>query len=388
MGKLNAQILAMAPDHSKNIIAKAKAKKDDPSYINLSIGEPDFATPKKIVDELYKWASQGYTHYTVGLGLPELRERIAKKLKEENNCHYTADQIVVTPGAKFAIYAIIRALVDQGAEVMYLTPVWLSYSSIIEISNGVPVPVHLNYDDGYKVTLKALEAKVTDKTRALMINYPNNPTGKCLTPEDYKAIKTFLLNHPDIYLVSDEIYERITYDGHAAYSPASDPELANRVITVNGFSKAFAMTGWRLGYLAAPPEIIELIDWLNDNIMTCVSGFLMKAALFALDCQDETENMRKVFEQRRNLFINGLNSIPGVEAIMPEGAFYAWVRITKEGIKDSVNLTDFVLNKAHIISMPGIAYGEDAFPCVRMSYAAATEDLQKAVEQLRKAMKA
>lgn len=386
MGKLNTQILAMAPDRSQSVIAKAKAKKNDSAYINLSIGEPDFATPKQIVDEMYKWASQGYTHYTEGLGLPELRARIAQKLKEENNCSYSADQIVVCPGAKFAVYAAIRALVNPGDEVMFLTPVWLSYSTIIQISNGIPVPVHLNYEDDYTVTLEILEAKVSDKTRCLMVNNPNNPTGKVLTEPEYEAIKTFLLRHPDIYLLSDEIYERIVYDGCNVRSLAADPDLANRVIVINGFSKAFAMTGWRLGYMAAPAEVVELVRRLYDSTMTCVSCFLQKGALYALDCQAETEKMRQVFEQRRDLFVAGLNSIPGVECKKPEGAFYAWVRITKEGIKDSVDLEEFVLDKAHIIAMPGIAYGEDAFPCVRFSYAAATEDLKEAIERLRKAM--
>ena len=387
MGKLNEQLLAMAPDRSQTVVAKAKAKKSDPAYIDLSIGEPDFSTPKQIVDEMYKWASNGYTHYTIGLGLPELRARIAKKLKEENNCNYTADQIVMTTGAKFAIYAAIRAIVSPGAEVMYLTPVWLSYSSIIEASNGVPVPVHLNYEDGYKVTLEALEAKVTDKTRALMMNYPNNPTGKILTPDDYKAIKAFLLKHPDIYLVSDEIYERIVYDGNVAFSPASDPDIADRVITVNGFSKAFAMTGWRLGYLAAPSDVVEVVRRLDVNTLSCVSGFEQKAALFALDCQDETEKMRKAFDERRKMFIKGLNEIPGVEADMPEGAFYAWVKFTKEGIKDSIDLEEFILDKAKVIAMPGISYGEEDFPCVRLSYAASTEDLTNAVARIKEAMK-
>jgi len=386
MSKFNQQIASLQPSRSVVIMAKAKKMKaTDPEIIDLAGGEPDFDTPEKISQELFKWIKDGYTHYTVGLGLPELRSRIAHKLCEENNCTYAADNIIVTPGGKFAIYVAVRAIVNPGDEVIYLNPAWVSYPSIIEASNAIPVPVSLDYNNDYRITLEALEDKVSDKTKLVIINYPNNPTGKVLRKEDMKVLKEFLLRHPDIYLLSDEIYERITYGGVKNISPAADPEIADRVITVNGFSKSVAMTGWRIGYLAAASDLIAVANKLFQHTLTCVSGFIQKAAVVALDCQQEIEAMRQRYEARRNKFISGLNSIPNVHCEMPDGAFYAWVKFDLPGM-DSEQVCEFILEKAKVVGVPGISYGEENIPCMRFSFAAADGDLRQAVVNIRRAV--
>lgn len=381
----NQYIDHLAP--SKSIVFMAKAKelqKKDPSVISLAGGEPDFDTPKRIKDELKKQLDENFTHYTVGPGLPELREKIAEKLRHENECPYTADGVIVTPGGKFAIYLAVRSFVNTGDEVMYLEPGWVSYPAIIEASTAVPVSVRLSEENNFRITREVLEEHCTEKTRMLIINYPNNPTGKILTAEEALIVKDFLLAHPDVLLLADEIYERIVFDGRRSVSMASFPEIADRVLTVNGFSKSVAMTGWRIGYVAAAPALTRVMYKLFQHTMSCTSGMIMKAAIVALDCQEEIEEMRRAYEARRDVFINGLNEIPGVSCELPEGAFYAWVKFDLPNM-NSEQVCDYILNEAKVVGVPGIAYGTDA-PYVRFSFAASMENLKEAVSRIRKAV--
>ncbi|WP_409968863.1 pyridoxal phosphate-dependent aminotransferase [Bengtsoniella intestinalis] len=382
----NLQIENLQP--SKSMVVMAKAKKmqaTDPDVIDLSGGEPDFDTPQKIRDALKCWIDNGYTHYTVGAGLPELRTRIARKLQEENHCHYTPEQVIVTPGGKFAIYLAVRALVNAGEEVMYLNPAWVSYGSIIESSGGVPVGVDLAYDDEYAITEQALEAAVTDNTKLLIINYPNNPTGKLLTPNDRDALTAFMHKHPQVFVLSDEIYERIVFDGQENISLASDKTLSERIITVNGFSKSVAMTGWRIGYLAAGTEVVKRAFKLYQHTVTCVSGFMQKACVVALDCQEEIESMRVSYENRRDKFIGALNAIDGVECKLPNGAFYAWARF-EVGDMSSETLCEYLLDNAKVACIPGISYGETGCTCVRFSFATSEEALLQGAKNIAVAM--
>ncbi len=381
----NKEIASLSPSKSMAFMAKAKQMQAaDPTVINLAGGEPDFCTPKKICDELERQIASGYTHYTVGAGLPELRARIAKKLDEENGCHYSPESIIVTPGGKFAVYLAVRALVNAGDEVMYLEPGWVSYPSIIESSAAVPVPVRLSLAQNYKITLEQLNRHATDRTKALIINCPNNPTGRTLSREEADAIERFLILHPDIVLIADEIYERIVFSGHSNISMASYTSVADRVVTVNGFSKSAAMTGWRIGYLAAAPEIWKVMYKLFQHTITCVSGFIQKAAVVALDCTEEIEEMRQSYERRRDIFVGGLNAIDGVECSYPEGAFYAWVKFDIPGL-DSEGVCDYILREAKVVGVPGAAYGTDD-SCVRFSFASSEEDLRRAVERIAAAM--
>ena len=382
----NRQIAGLKPSASMQLMAKAKAMKAaDPAIIDLAGGEPDFDTPEKITQEAIRQLTNGYTHYTVGPGLPELRAGIAQKLLEENGCHYAPEGVVVTPGAKYAIYLAVRALANSGDEVLYLNPAWVSYISIIEAAGAVPVGIDLRYENDYRLELDALEEKTTNKTKALIINYPNNPTGKLLHVDDLAVLKAFMLRHPDIYVISDEIYERIRYDGKSNLSPAADVELLPRVITVNGFSKSVAMTGWRIGYLAADAEVAKVINKLFQHTITNVSGFIQKAAVVALTCKDEIEQMRAQFERRRDLLVDALNAIPGVRCVKPEGAFYAWVSFDLPGM-DSSSVTEFILNKAKVVGVPGIAYGVKSPSCMRFSFAASDDALRQAAENIAKAM--
>lgn len=381
----NHEIQGLQPSKSMTFMGKAKQlQAKDPEIVNLSGGEPDFDTPVKIREELYRQVGAGYTHYTVGPGLPELRERIVKKLKEENGCNYSPDGVIVTPGGKFAVYLTVRSLVNPGDEVMYLEPAWVSYPSIIEASNARPVPVRLPRESNYRITLEQLEQYVTDKTRLLIINYPNNPTGRVLSRQEADVLEQFLLRHPDLLLLADEIYERITYAGNENVSMGSYPSVADRVITMNGFSKSVAMTGWRIGYLATTPEIKNVMYKLFQHTVTCVSGFVQKSAVVALDCTQEIEEMRRSYEHRRDLFVGGLNEIEGVECTIPEGAFYAWVKFDIPGL-DSEGVCEFILKNAKVVGVPGVAYGTDD-SCVRFSFATAEEDLKRALVQIKAAM--
>lgn len=387
MNTYNKEISQLQPSRSIAFMAQAKQMKaSDPSIISLAGGEPDFDTPVKICQELKKQLDEGYTHYTVGPGLPELREAIAKKLREENGCDYTPEGVIVTPGGKFAIYMAVRSMVNPGDEVMYLEPGWVSYPSIIEASAAIPVPVRLTWDTDFCITRDILERYVTEKTKMLIINYPNNPTGRCLRMAEALEIKAFMESHPDVLLLTDEIYERILYTGNENISMASFPQLLNRVLTVNGFSKSVAMTGWRIGYVAAAPELTKVMYNLFQHAITCVSGFIQKAAVTALECTEEIEQMRCEYEKRRNMFISALNAIDGVTCMMPEGAFYAWVKFDIPGF-DSEKICDYILKHARVVGVPGVAYGTDE-PCVRFSFAASWEDLETAAKRIAQAMKA
>lgn len=387
MTGFNKEISQLQPSRSIAFMAQAKKMKaTDPSIISLAGGEPDFDTPVKIREELKRQLDVGYTHYTVGPGLPELRKAIAEKLREENHCAYTPEGVIVTPGGKFAIYMAVRSMVNPGDEVMYLEPGWVSYPSIIEASAATPVPVRLTWEQDFRITREVLEAKCTGKTKMLIINYPNNPTGRALSMPEALQIKAFLEDHPDVLLLTDEIYERILYSGKENISMASFPEIADRVLTVNGFSKSVAMTGWRVGYVAASDRIAKVMYNLFQHTMTCVSGFIQKAAVTALSCREEIEQMREEYEARRDMFIGGLNAIPGVECMIPEGAFYAWVKFHIPGY-DSEGICDYILKTARVVGVPGIAYGTDE-PCVRFSFAASREELETAVKRIAAAMQA
>lgn len=383
----NKEISELQPSRSISFMAQAKQMKaKDPTVISLAGGEPDFDTPVKIREELKRQLDAGFTHYTVGPGLPELRKAIAKKLREENGCNYTPEGVIVTPGGKFAIYMAVRSMVNPGDEVMYLEPGWVSYPSIIEASAAIPVPVRLTWDQDFRVTREILEKHYSYKTKMLIINYPNNPTGRCLSMPEALEIKAFMEAHPDVLLLTDEIYERILYTGKENVSMASFPEIHDRVLTVNGFSKSVAMTGWRVGYVAASERIAKVMYNLFQHTMTCVSGFIQKAAVTALNCQEEIEQMRVEYESRRDMFIGGLNTIDGVQCMIPEGAFYAWVRFDIPGF-DSEQICDYILKHARVVGVPGIAYGTDE-PCVRFSFAASKEELETAVKRIATAMQA
>lgn len=379
----NELILNLKPSSSMEYMKKAtEFKSRDSEIIDLSGGEPDFDTPLPIREEAKKWLDKGFTHYTIGQGLPELRHRIAQKLKDDNHIDCNMRNILVTPGAKYAIYLAIRALINSGDKVLYFEPGWVSYKSIIEASGGVPVPLRLDSHNEYRISISALENAIRQEVKIIIINYPCNPTGRILTRNEADKIRDFLLLHPELIVISDEVYEQIVFEGKKSISLASYPEIAERVITVNGFSKSYAMTGWRVGYVAASEDIIHTAYKLYQHTITCVSGFIMKAATVAFDCITELEGMCQSYEERRNLFLGGLSNIHGIHCLNPEGAFYAWVKFEIPGFC-AEKICDLILTEAKVVGVPGDAYGTDE--CyVRFSFAANSDDLKKAVERIEK----
>lgn len=382
---MNHKLDQMKPSASLVFMTRAREmQKTDPSVISLAGGEPDFATPDRISMAAIKSLTEGYTHYVVGPGIPELRGAIAKKLREENGIICDENQIMVTPGGKNAIYLAVNAVLDEGDEAMILDPAWVSYEPIILAAGGVPVHAKLDHKTDYRITDAVLEAAVSEKTRLLIINYPNNPTGRILHADEAEILEAFLLRHPEIYLLSDEVYERIIY-GVESVSMGSLSAVAVRVITVNGFSKSVAMTGWRMGYLAANKEVFQAAYKLYQHSLSCMSGFMQKGAVEAFKCQCEIEEMRAIYEQRRDMFIGILNSIPGVRCTVPEGAFYAWVYYDVKGMSSS-EICEYLLENARVVGMPGTAYGEEDVTCMRFSFANATDELEDAANRIKTAI--
>ena len=379
---MNKDILALEPSKSVALLALVKKMQaEDPNVLNLTAGDPDFSTPEAVCEEAFAWLKKGYTHYTPSQGDADLREAIAKKLQEENQAAFTADDIIITPGGKFAVYLAVRTLLARGEEAIWLTPGWVSYPAIITASGGVPKAVHLDYAKEYKITAEQLEKAVSEKTRLLILNYPNNPTGKILSAEEAEEIAVFLRRHPDLYVLSDEMYEKIVFDGVKSVSVASCPEFSDRVMIVNGYSKSAAMTGWRIGYLACKGDILKNAMKLFSHTMSCTSGFVQKAALKAMSCAEETEAMRRTYEARRNLLVEGFKTIPHTDFQSPEGAFYAWVRFDVK--EDAGAFAEKLLREAKIGCIPGNAFGAEDACYLRFTFAASEEVLKEMLVRLK-----
>ena len=385
--KFNETLLTIPPSASLAVSEKAKRlKAEGIDVITLATGEPDFDTPDAARIAGIAGIAEGHTHYNAALGLPALRQRIARKLCEENGIDASEENIILTPGGKYAVYEAIRTFITPGKEeeVMILNPAWVSYGPIVMAAGGIPVNVELSFETHYKITREALDSAVSKQTRAVIVNYPNNPTGCILSQEEAEILADFALTH-DLILISDEIYERITYDKKQSVSLASLPQIADRVITLNGFSKAAAMTGWRLGYACAPKEVIGKISILSQHTISCLSQFSMEAALAALDCQEDIARMVASYDARRGFFVKGLNDIPGVTCLVPQGAFYAWAKVDLAE-KDSFEIADYLLDEARVAVVPGDSYGKGGSRCIRMSFATAEADLREALERMRAAI--
>jgi len=264
--------------------------------------------------------------------------------------------------------------------VIILDPAWVSYESIVQAASGVAVHASLDFAQGYAITEQVLEQCVSSRSRVLIVNSPNNPTGRVMTGQEARTIADFALRH-DLMIVADEIYEKLLFDGHKHISLGSMPEIADRVVTVNGLSKCVAMTGWRLGYLTAAQEVVDRIYLFYQHVFTCLAEFVQEAALRAFDCHSEIEQMRLSYQARRDRFVGALQAIPGLRCIVPEGAFYAWAWVDYQGM-DANEMATFLLEKAHVVVVPGGAYGENGKQCIRMCFAAAQEELDKATARI------
>lgn len=350
--------------------------------VNLAGGEPDFNTPQHIIDAGYQAILAGDTHYPPSFGTPALLDAIVAKLKRENNVHHiTPNQIVVTPGGKWAIYVTLAVTLNPGDEVLVLDPSWVSYAPMVELNKGVAVRVPLPSIENFTITRELLERYITPRSKLIMVNSPNNPTGRVLTRTEIDAIVQ-VANEHDLYVMSDEIYEHILYDDAVHYSLAAEPGMAERTIIVNGFSKAYAMTGWRLAWLAGPAPVIKLARTYQTQTVTSAASFTMAAGVAALNGpQDAVRTMTAAYAERRKFVLDALEEIPGIECPPIEGAFYVFPKFTATQ-KGSLEIANILLEKALIATTPGIAFGEAGEGHVRFSIATHMHDLERMVDRL------
>lgn len=348
----------------------------------LSGGEPDFNTPERIKAEGIKAIQNNMTHYTPAAGLMELREAISRKLLKENGI--IADpktQIIVTPSGKLALYQTLVSFLEPGDEAMLLEPNWVSYKEIVKMTGATCVSVPLRHEDNFRITRDILESKLTDKSKMVIICNPCNPTGRVFTEEEIQTLADFVDEH-DLLLVADEIYEKLVYDGHRHISVGAIEKVKDRVITLNGFSKGYAMTGWRLGYSVASAPLTKVMMKMQESTVTTSAAMVQKAAVVAFDCEDDVQYMVADYKRRRDFIVNSLNEIPCIHCPMPEGAFYIFPKIDYKGM-NSFELCDYILEKANVLVAPGDVFGEGGEKCIRIAYPASMETLEKTAERFK-----
>ena len=387
---LSDRITALAESQTIAMAKKARelaAQGHD--VINLSFGEPDFQTPQYIKDAAKKAIDDGFTFYTPVPGYPELRQAIVDKFKRDNNLDYKPENIVVSTGAKQSIANAILCLVNPGDEVIIFSPYWVSYEEIVKLAEGVPVPLMGRLENEYKVTAEQLEKAITSNTKVVMYSSPCNPTGSVFDQEELLALARVLEKHPQVYVVADEIYEYINFEGVHA-SMAGFDFIKDRVITVNGFSKGYAMTGWRVGYLAARKDIAAACDKMQSQITSGTCSIAQKAAYAALQGgKTSAEEMREAYRRRRNLVLDLMTDIPGFKTYVPAGAFYIFPDVSyyfgksHEGgtIHNSLDLSMYLLTDANVALVSGDAFG--APQCIRFSYATSDEKLVEALRRIK-----
>ena len=362
-----------------------------PDVIRLEFGEPDFDTPENIKSAAVRAINAGRTKYTSSAGLPELRNAISSKLSKENLVSYDpTKEVVVTAGATSAINLAFLSTVDVGDEILVPDPGWATYAHAVSVVGATPVPYSMHESTGYSFELVSAERLVTPKTRAILINTPCNPTGSILSRKNLKEIAEFAIEH-NLFVLSDEVYEKFLYDDGGGVknehvSIASIPEMKERTVTINAFSKTYAMTGWRIGYAAAPEPISAAMTKINAAQSSCVSTIAQFAALEALTGpQDSVETMISAFDERREVLVKGLDEFPGFACPMPQGAFYAFPNVMGTGM-NSYSLTMKILDKAHVAVVPGSSFGKQGEGYLRLAYANSVENIRKALLRIRKVL--
>ena len=351
--------------------------------IALAGGDPDFDTPEHIVAAALHSIENGGTHYPAPMkGVTPLLEAIAAKMERDNEIFVDPKtDVVVTPGGKWSLYLALASIINPGDEILYLEPVWVSYPPMIILAGGTPVPVSLPSERNFEITADLIRARITPNTKAIMINTPNNPTGRVLTQTELEAVAEVALE-ADLYVIADEIYEKLVFDGRSHISIGSLPDMAERTLTINGMSKAYAMTGWRLGWLVGPTNILKVATRMNSQTVSSAAHFTMHAAAAALNGPQEfISMMRDSYQARRDFMVKAMNEIEGVHCRSIEGAFYLFPSFPGSS-KNSLELADALLDKAGIAGTPGIAFGSSGEGHVRFSIATAMEDLERAVERL------
>lgn len=381
--KLAARVGRVTPSLSLSIDAKAKAMKADGINVcSFSVGEPDFPTPAHIRTAAEQALEAGKTKYGPVAGEPKLREAIAQKLQKENSLCYGAENVIVTNGGKHSLFNLMLATLEPGEEVIIPAPYWLSYPEMVKLAGGEPVIVQTTEETQFKITPEQLQQAITPKTRFLILNSPSNPTGMVYTPDEIRAIADVVVRN-DIYVVSDEIYEKLLYDGAEHLSIGSvSPEIYERTIVSSGFAKAYAMTGWRVGFLAGPVELIRACSTIQGHSTSNVCTFAQYGAIAALEgSQDCVEEMRQAFAERRKIMLEMVNAIPGLTCAKPNGAFYLFPSIKQLGMT-SLEFSDALLEEQEVAVIPGIAFGAD--DCFRLSYATDLDTIQRGMERIDK----
>ena len=378
------------PSITLAITAKAKAlKAEGVDVVSFGAGEPDFNTPKNIIDAAIRAMEEGKTKYTPTAGIIELREAICNKLEKDNNLKYNPNQIIVSTGAKQCLADVFMAILNPGDEVIVPTPYWVSYPELIKLADGTPVFVEANEKAGYKYTIEDLEKVVTDKTKALVLNSPNNPTGTIYQKEELEVIAEFAKKH-DILIISDEMYEKLIYDGEKHISIASlSQDAYERTVVINGVSKAYAMTGWRIGYAAAKEEIIKLMVSVQSHVTSNPNSIAQYASVEALNGPtDELVKMIVEFDNRRKFMVKRIGEMEGLDIIYPKGAFYLMINVSSvygkaingKTINSSLDFSAELLEEEKVAVIPGAAFGLDKF--IRLSYATSQKDIEEGLNRI------
>ena len=396
MEVLSDRILQMAASETLAMTQAARdLKAQGKDVISLSIGEPDFNTPETIKEAAKKAIDDNFSHYPPVPGYADLKEAICKKFKRDNHLDFTPDQIIVSTGAKQSIYQLVQCLVNPGDEVVIPTPYWVSYREIVKVAGGECVYVKTAIENDFKVTAEQLEKAITPKTKLIMFSSPSNPTGMLYTKEELRKLADVLVKHEHVYVMADEIYEHINFVGKHE-SIAQFPEIKERVITINGVAKGYAMTGWRIGFIAAPLFIAKACNKLQGQVTSATCSIAQKATVRAMELDPATDKdiiwMREQFKERRDLVYKLLCEIPGLKVRLPQGAFYFFPEVSsyfgksygEYSIKNSTDLCMYLLHEANVATVMGSAFGDDN--CIRLSYATSKETLIEAIRRIKEAL--
>lgn len=389
---ISERVKNINPSQTLAITTQAlKMKREGKKVISFAAGEPDFATPENIREEAILAINQGFTHYTATSGIIELKEAIMEKLKKENGVEYTPSEIIVSNGAKQCLFNAILTLCNPGDEVLLPIPCWVSYTEQIKFAQAIPIFIPTYPEEAFQLSAAQVEEKITPKTKLLLLNSPHNPTGAVYDQEELKKIAQLLLEY-NIYCISDEIYEKLIYDQakHLTITSLND-EVKARTIVINGVSKSYVMTGWRIGYAAGPEELISGMSKIQDHSTSNPNSIAQKASVKALlGRQDTIAEMRKTFDERRKYMVERLNQMEGISCLNPSGAFYAFPKVSdilKRGIEyqgkkieNSLDLADFILKEAEVALIPGNAFEAEGY--LRLSYATSMEDIQEGLDRI------
>ena len=384
--KIAPRMDQLVPSGIRKVNEKALAmERAGEKVIHFEIGRPDFDTPEYIKNACIESLKAGDVFYTSNFGLMELRQEVASYLNRRSHTDYKASEILITVGLSEAVFDLLCTILDEGDELLIPDPVWMNYLNVPKLLGAVPVSYELREENGFQIDLDEIRSKITDRTKAVVIVTPNNPTGGVLTEETLKGLAQIAIEK-DIMVIADEVYERLVYDGAKHTSIASLPGMKERTFTMNGLSKAYSMTGWRVGYVAAPEEYITAMNKIHQHNTTCAPSFVQKASIVALrDERNEVEEMVKEYQRRRDYAVKAINDIPGLSCQCPKGAFYIFINAKKLG-KSSAELAQYLLDEAKIALVPGDVFGAGGEGYLRMSFANSYENIVEGCARLRDAV--